>query len=108
MKIIAAKEGLLMAWEMEFQSIILEGDAKEVFKNFNSSSTDLSHSSVILHDTTIVSLWFDYFSAIFVQSEYSSVTDCLADLARNEDQQVWSGTILDCIVNLLNFDYEFE
>lgn len=63
---IAAKEGLLLAWELGFKSIILEGDANGVFDNFGAWNYDLSQSGAIMHDTIHIVSWFSFFKACFI------------------------------------------
>ena len=57
-----------MAWELEFTSMILEGDAKAVFTSFGARDRDLSHTSTILQDAIHVTFWSTYFKAYFVDN----------------------------------------
>lgn len=54
-----------MAWELGFNSVILEEDAKEVFTSFEAWGQDLSHTGVIMQDAIHVASWFDYFKVCF-------------------------------------------
>ena len=65
-EIIAAKEGMLLAWELGIRSIVLEGHAKNVIECFESSEEDLSDNGVILADAFNIASWFSYFSPHFV------------------------------------------
>ena len=63
---IAAKEGLMFAKEMGLNSIILEGDAKNVFETFESSEEDLCLTGIILAEAYSTASWFHPFKPYFV------------------------------------------
>ena len=47
-KVMAIREGLLLAQNLGIRALILEGDAKVVLDNFEQSSSILSHNRIIL------------------------------------------------------------
>ena len=48
---LVVREGLLFAWELGFQRIIVEVDSKLAFERITGSVEDRSHNGVILRDT---------------------------------------------------------
>ena len=55
----------MFAKDLSLNSIILEGDAKNVFDSFESSEEDLSPTGIILADAYSIASWFHFFKASF-------------------------------------------
>ena len=93
---IIMKEGLLMAWELGFKSIILEGDAKEFHSNYETRNHDLSHTGIIMHDAIHIITWFSYFKTCYVLTHCNKVANYLASLAVHEKAKKVIGPSYNC------------
>ena len=72
---IAEKEGLLLAWELGFTLVILEGHTKEFFSNFGVWNQDISHIGTIMSHAIHISCWFSFFEACYVPRHCNIVAD---------------------------------
>ena len=100
----AVMEGLHKAWEMGLWSIILEGDAKNVFEAFEKSEVDLSYTWSILSNAFILAQNFHYFKAQYVPRGCNTIPDKLVEIARNRYSQVWTNEAPMCARDVLSFD----
>ena len=89
-----------MAWELGFDSIILEEDTKEIFSNFGTWKHDLSHIGTIMHYAIHITSWFSYFKVCYAPRHCNEVTYCVANLARFADTELWIGECPSCIETL--------
>ena len=60
---LAIREGLKLAKDLGIRAILLEGDAKIILENFDSSSSILSYNGLVLAYAFRLASKFNYFKA---------------------------------------------
>ena len=88
-ELIAAREGLLFVWELGFQRVILEGDAKVAYSSIKENRDDFPYNGSILRDIFLYASWFDCFDCGFVPRSCNSIANFLANKALAGDLEVW-------------------
>ena len=80
-ELLAAKEGLIFAWDAGFHHAIMEGDAHNVYESIEYAAKDLSYNASIIRDIVMFASWFSSFKCGFIVREYNKVADYLAHRA---------------------------
>ena len=88
-ELLAAREGLIFAWDAGFRQIILEGDARNLFNSIESSKEDLSYNGTILRDIVMFALWFYAFNCSAVPGNCNRHADFVAKKAIRGDIGIW-------------------
>lgn len=81
-KILTVKKGVRFAQGLDLKSIILKGDAKQVYESFENNLVDLSYNGTLLHNVFTFASWFHYFSARYIPCTCNEVANCLAHFAK--------------------------
>lgn len=84
--------------------MILEGDAKTLLDNFESSSEDLSHDGLILVEAYSVAFCFNSFKTHFIPRSCNIMANKLTKLAKDRNYQAWTIEALHCIRDILGLE----
>ena len=77
-EVMTIRERLRLTKDLGIKAVILEGDAKIILENFESSLVILSHNGLILADAYRLAYRFSYFKAQLVPRTYNIIVDKLA------------------------------
>ena len=97
-ELLAAKEGLLFAWELRFRRVILESDAQLVYFSIRDPKEDHYYNSAILRD---ISLYASCFDCNFVSRLCNRVANELAHLNSSRIDHIWIQNPPEEILQLL-------
>ena len=88
-ELLAAREGIIFAWDAGFRQIILEGDARNVYSSIENSEEDLSYNGSIIRDIALFASWFYAFKCSAIPRDCNRCADFVARKAIRGNIGIW-------------------
>ena len=88
-KLLAARAGLLLAWDLGFEKVELETDALNVYRSIKDGIEDISYNGNILRDIFLYSSWFKCFDCMFAPRCCNKFADAVANHGKDSSLHTW-------------------
>ena len=103
-EVLAARRALWFGRELDFHSVVVEGDSKIIINSINGNTMDHSEFGHILHDIKFLCSFFSCISFQHVRRQGNGLAHKLARRALSNPLDVWMESVPPNTVDVYNVD----